>query len=423
MSRELFKTRLKPFGWVLLCKVVLYSMVLRLLLISALTFTAFVFPQENRRDFDTELDYQSEAIDKVRKEIEETRRRIKSEKKKEKSTARRLANIDKEISLTDKLYTQLRQELGKTETKIDKLSTAIQANERQLEILRDRYAARVVQMYKKGTLADIEKLLSSTSWRQAVYRAKYMGIISDVDQKTQNKIKSLLIDIGRQRIGLESSYRNKVRLKKDQEKSKVTLRASRKKRQRELDKIRNNQSELTNYLEEKQAGIQELESLLKKIRQEKSSYDRANRIRKQQAALKTQTFGKLKGQLPWPATGRVVKRFGRTWNSERKTTTENPGIDIKGKPGSPIRSVIGGIITTITYIRGYGTTIIIDHGGGFYTVYSHVTNVETNEENEVKAGDIIAYMGEAGTIDGSKLHFEIWGHGQKLNPEKWLMKR
>ena len=403
MSRELFKTKLKPFGWVLFCWVVLYSMVLRFLLINTLIFTSFIFSQESRRDFDAELDYQSEAINNVRKEIEETRRRIKSEKKKEKSTARRLTNIDKEISLTDKLYTQLKQELGKTETDIDKLSTAIQANEHQLEILRDRYAVRVVQMYKKGTLADIEKLLSSSSWRQAIYRSKYMGVISNIDQKTQNKIKSLLIDIGRQRIGLESSYRNKVRLKKDQEDSKVTLRASRKKRQQELDKIRNNQSELTKYLEEKQAGMQELESLLKKVRQERSSYDRADRIRKQQAALKTETFGKLKGQLPWPAAGRVVKKFGRTWNSERKTTTENPGIDIKGKPGSPVRSVIGGIITTITYIRGYGTTIIIDHGGGFYTVYSHVTNVETNEENEVQAGDIIAYMGNAGSIDGSKL--------------------
>ena len=423
MSRKLFNTKLKPFGWTLFCWVVLCGMVLRFLLINTLTFTSFVFPQESRRDFDAELDYQSEAIDKVRKEIEETRRRIKSEKQKEKSTARRLSNIDKEMSLTDKLYTQLKQELGKTETKIDKLSKVIRANERKLEILRDRYTARVVQMYKKGTLSDIEKLLSSTSWRQAVYRAKYMGIISDIDQKTQNKIKSLLIDIGKQRIGLESSYRNKVRLKKDQEKSKVTLRKSRKKRQHELDKIRKNQSELTKYLEEKQAGMQELESLLKKVRQDRSSYDRADRIRKQQAALKTQTFGKLKGQLPWPATGRVVKRFGRTWNSERKTTTDNPGIDIKGKPGSPIRSVIGGIITIITYIRGYGTTIIIDHGGGFYTVYSHVTNVETNEESEVRAGDIIAYMGDVGSIDGSKLHFEIWGHGQKLNPEKWLMKR
>ena len=67
--------------------------------------------------------------------------------------------------------------------------------------------------------------------------------------------------------------------------------------------------------------------------------------------------------------------------------------------------------------------LIIDHGGGFYTVYSHITNVEANEGVEVQAGDIIAYMGDAGSIEGSKLHFEIWGNGQKLNPEKWLMKR
>lgn len=398
-------------------------MLLRFLLIISVIINYNVLAQDDRRDFDSELNYQSNAIDKVKKEIEDTRRKIKSEKKKEKSTSRRLSNIDKEISLTNKLNNQLRNELNKTETEIEKLSKGIQSNEQKLSLLRKRYSKRIVQMYKKGTLSDIEKVLSSSSWRQAMYRAKYMGIISDIDQRTQNKIKSLLIDIGKLRISLESNYRNKVRLKKDQEQSKVALRASRKKRQRELDKIKKNQSELTKYLEEKQAGIQELESLFKKIRQEKSSYDRADRIRKQQSALKTQVFSKLKGQLPWPAAGRVVKKFGRSWNPERKTTTENPGIDIKGKPGSTVRSVIGGIVTTITYIRGYGTTIIIDHGGGFYTVYSHVTNVEAIEEREVKAGDVIAYMGDAGSIEGSKLHFEIWGNGQKLNPEKWLMKR
>ena len=398
-------------------------MLLRFLLIISVFINDNLNAQDDRRDFDAELNYQSGAIDKVKKEIEETRRKIKSENKKEKSTSRRLSNIDKEISLTNKLYNQLKNELNKTEVEIDKLSKGIRANEQQLSKLRYRYSQRIVQMYKKGTLSDIEKILSSSSWRQAIYRTKYMGIISDIDQKTQNKIKSLLIDIGKQRISLESNYRNKVRLKKDQEESKVSLRASRKKRQRELDKIRKNQTELTKYLEEKQAGMQELEALLKKIRQEKSSYDRADRIKKQQTALKTQVFSKLKGQLPWPASGRVVKTFGRSWNPERKTTTENPGIDIKGKPGSPVRSIIGGIITTITYIRGYGTTLIIDHGGGFYTVYSHITNVEANEGQEVQAGDVIAYMGDAGSVEGSKLHFEIWGNGQKLNPEKWLMKR
>ena len=398
-------------------------MLSRFLLIICVIINYNIYAQDDRRDFDAELNYQSGAIDKVKKEIEDTRRKIKSQKQKERTTSRRLSNIDKEISLTNKLYSELKNELNKSEIEIDKLSNGIKANEEQLSKLRYRYSQRIIQMYKKGTLSDIEKMLSSSSWRQAMYRAKYMGIISDIDQRTQNKIKSLLIDIGKQRILLESNYRNKMRLKKDQEQSKVSLRASRKKRQKELDKIRKNQSELTKYLEEKQAGMQELEALLKKIRQQKSSFDRADRIKKQQAALKTQVFGKLKGQLPWPATGRVVKKFGRSWNPERKTTTENPGIDIKGKPGSPVRSIIGGIVTTITYIRGYGTTLIIDHGGGFYTVYSHITSVEANEGLEVQAGDVIAYMGDAGSVEGSKLHFEIWGNGQKLNPEKWLMKR
>tara|TARA_X000001036_G_scaffold5213_1_gene4698 strand:+ start:5089 stop:6285 length:1197 start_codon:yes stop_codon:yes gene_type:complete len=398
-------------------------MLSRFLLIICVIINYNIYAQDDRRDFDAELNYQSGAIDKVKKEIEDTRRKIKSQKQKERTTSRRLSNIDKEISLTNKLYSELKNELNKSEIEIDKLSNGIKANEEQLSKLRYRYSQRIIQMYKKGTLSDIEKMLSSSSWRQAMYRAKYMGIISDIDQRTQNKIKSLLIDIGKQRILLESNYRNKMRLKKDQEQSKVSLRASRKKRQKELDKIRKNQSELTKYLEEKQAGMQELEALLKKIRQQKSSFDRADRIKKQQAALKTQVFGKLKGQLPWPASGRVVKKFGRSWNPERKTTTENPGIDIKGKPGSPVRSIIGGIVTTITYIRGYGTTLIIDHGGGFYTVYSHITSVEANEGLEVQAGDVIAYMGDAGSVEGSKLHFEIWGNGQKLNPEKWLMKR
>ena len=108
--------------------------------------------------------------------------------------------------------------------------------------------------------------------------------------------------------------------------------------------------------------------------------------------------------------------------AELKTTTDSPGIDIEGTPKAPVRAVLNGIVTTITYIRGYGTTIIIDHGGGFYTVYTHVTDLQVHEDGEVKSRDIIAYTGDAGAINGSKLHFEIWGNQKKLNPEHWLIK-
>jgi septal ring factor EnvC (AmiA/AmiB activator) len=177
------------------------------------------------------------------------------------------------------------------------------------------------------------------------------------------------------------------------------------------------------YLTEKQAGVKQLEAIITKIREDIDRVDREERIRRQQRALKAKEFPKLKGQLAWPAEGRVITKFGRQWNPKLKTTTENPGIDIKGKPGSEIRVVLGGIVTTITFIRGFGTTIIVDHGNGFYTVYSHVTNVEINEDSEVRGGDVIAYMGDSGSINGSQLHFEVWGEGKILDPEKWLQKK
>ena len=232
-----------------------------------------------------------------------------------------------------------------------------------------------------------------------------------------------MIQIGKQKLELEAVLRKKRRLKRDREKTLTSLRSKKKKEQRELVKIRKSQKDLNVYLTEKQAGVKQLESILKKIQEDIARAEREDRIRRQQMVLKSKEFPKLKGQLQWPAEGRVVTKFGRQWNPKLKTTTENPGIDIKGKPGSEIRSVLGGIVTTITFIRGFGTTIIIDHGGGFYTVYSHVTNVETNEDSQVRSGDVIAYMGDSGSINGSQLHFEIWGQGKKLNPEYWLTKR
>ena len=109
--------------------------------------------------------------------------------------------------------------------------------------------------------------------------------------------------------------------------------------------------------------MKQLEVIIKKIREDIARLDREERIRRQQIALQSKEFPKLKGQIAWPAEGRVSAKFGRQWNPKLKNHKQkNPGIDIKGKPGSEIKTVLGGVVTTITFIRGYGTTIIIDHG-------------------------------------------------------------
>lgn len=379
--------------------------------------------QSDDRDYDEELKYQNAAINALKTEISQLRSKIQTAESRERSATNRISSLDEEISLTAKLIQSLKIEEEKTRAKILQLKNDILKNENELETLRIRYKERVVNAYRKGNLTDLERVFSSTTWRQAIYRAQYLKIISDIEKKLTKKIEKLLIEISQQKLELESILRNNLNLVRDKAQQISSYRNMRINREKELNRIRNDKKALANYIDEKEAGIIQLESIIKKVLEDKARFEREIRIRQQQEALKTKSFKALKGQLPWPSKGRVITKFGRQWNSKLKTTTENPGIDIKGQPGSPIRSVLGGVVTTITYIRGYGTTIIIDHGGGFYTVYSHVTNIQTTVDGQVRNGDIIAYMGDSGSINGSKLHFEIWGKGQKLNPEQWLIKK
>ena len=383
----------------------------------------FIIAQSDERDYDEELKYQNDAINALKTEINQLRLKIKTAESRERSASTRISSLDEEISLTAKLIRSLKSEEEKTRKRILQLKSDILKNENELESLRARYKKRVVNSYRKGRLTDLEKVFSSTTWRQAIYRTQYLKIISDIEKKLTNQIERLLIQISQQKLELEAALRNNLKLVRDKQQQISSYRDMRIDREKELNRIRNDKKALSNYIEEKEAGIIQLESIIKKVLEDKARFERELRIRKQQEALKTKSFKALKGQLPWPAEGRIIAKFGRQWNSKLKTTTENPGIDIKGQPGSPIRTVLGGVVTTITYIRGYGTTIIVDHGGGFYTVYSHVTNIQTVVDGQVRNGDIIAYMGDSGSINGSKLHFEIWGKGQKLDPEKWLIKK
>ena len=386
-------------------------------------FFGTVNSQSSQRDYSEELRYQNDAINKMKKEIEELSSKLRKANINETTTSKRITNLDEELALVNKLIQSLKKEENSNRTKVNNLKGRIKIKEDELELLRGRYEQRIRNTYLKGKVSDLEKVLSSTSWRQAVYRTQYLKIISSIEQTMTKEIEGILLTINKDKLKLESLLRQSISLKRDKQKQMTSLRKMRIRREKELNRIRQDKSALANYMQEKSAGVKQLESIIKKVLEDKARSEREERIRQQQQALKTKEFNLLKGQLPWPTEGRVILKFGKQWNPRLKTTTDNPGIDIKGQPGSPIRSTMSGVVTTITYIRGYGTTVIIDHGGGFYTVYSHVTNIQTQVDSEVRSGDVIAYMGDSGSVNGSKLHFEVWGKGQKLDPEKWLIKK
>jgi septal ring factor EnvC (AmiA/AmiB activator) len=395
---------------------------IRFTIIILIILSGFSFGQRYSKDFDKQLQEQDNTINALKNEIAKTRQDIQKQQNKERDKAKRISSLEREISLTSQLINKLNRVERYTKSQIIKLEQFISENERLLETYLSRYEKRALEIYKKGSPSLLVKLLSSASWRQAVYRARYMKLVSNIEKAMQDSIQLLLVDISNQKSDLNYVLRKNINTKNDKAKQQALLSKNKKITQNELKNIQKNKNELEKYLAEKKEGLKQLEVVRQKILNDKNKSLREKRIREQQRYLNTKQFAELKGHLLWPIEGKIVTKFGSQRNAVLKTTTENPGIDIEGTPRSPVRAVLNGIVTTITFIRGYGTTIIIDHGGGFYTVYTHVTDLQIHEDGEVKSRDIIAYTGDADAINGSKLHFEIWGNQKKLNPEHWLIK-
>ena len=131
-------------------------------------FLVSAFSQRSQRDFERELKAQNSAIQSLKDEIESTKKRIASENRKEKSSVRKMSNLSEEISLLQKLLNELGKEEKLLVTDITRMERKIGESENELEQLRILYAKRLSSMYKKGQISNLERVLSSTFWRQAV---------------------------------------------------------------------------------------------------------------------------------------------------------------------------------------------------------------------------------------------------------------
>ncbi|GGS23770.1 peptidase [Actinokineospora fastidiosa] len=115
-----------------------------------------------------------------------------------------------------------------------------------------------------------------------------------------------------------------------------------------------------------------------------------------------------------PTTGIFTSGFGARWGRTHY------GIDIANRIGTPIVSVADGRVIEAGPAGGFGLWLRVQHDDGTIAVYGHINDYVVNEGDRVKAGELIAHMGNRGQSTGPHLHFEIWQDGYKMNPSSWL---
>ncbi|MBP2642353.1 MAG: Peptidase [Firmicutes bacterium] len=123
----------------------------------------------------------------------------------------------------------------------------------------------------------------------------------------------------------------------------------------------------------------------------------------------------------WPAKGEVTSRFG--WRSSPwggGGDDWHPGLDIAGDYGSPIVATADGTVEYSSWYSGYGNLVRIDHGNGIETMYGHCAQFAVHVGQQVKKGEVIAYMGSTGYSTGTHCHYEIRVNGTAVNPASFL---
>lgn len=351
-------------------------------------------------------------LKKIQKKLSEEKRKVKLTIKKEESILSELEQINKILEKKREELKYYDRQLSKTHSRIRALENEISLLNGKLHIRRNLLKERLIALYKQryGDIALI--LVSAKDYQDLIQRSRYINLIAYHDSKLmkiyRNGIEELNIKMDR----LETLKKELEVNKKNVNKKTGEMQAERKKKDKLLASIKSKRSSYEKMVEELEESSKNLHELIEKLEKEKRP-----------SPIGGKGFIRLRGRLPWPIDGSVLASYGRQKDPEFNIPTFKKGIEIKASIGDTVRAVSGGRVVYADWFKGYGLLLIINHGGGYHTLYAHLSEIFYKTGDIIKRGQTIGKIGESGVLTEASLYFEIRYKGKPVDPLDWLRKK
>ncbi len=356
-----------------------------------------------------------QSLTDLRKEIDRLEKTLKGKENQERSLLELVEDLNREIGLRQTLLSRLESEKKSKERQIAQSQRNLSKAEVEFGERKAQVSKRLVSMYKRGTVSDLEILLSVSNFNQALVWLRYQKRILEHHQRSLQQLLAKRQEIMQinQRLGREKTEKEQLIAEVESEKKK--LEDKKEAQKGPLSRLRKDKDAIQRQIEERKRAYAQIE---KRIVQEEARKKTPTEIKR----LDNVGFAKLQGRLPWPVSGRIDESFGMHKHPISKTEYENRGIDIKTEPNANVGVVADGRVISILWVPSFGNVVLVDHGG-YYTVYSQLVVVDVASGDYLTQGDIIGQVGDTQSLYGATLHFEVWKGGEKyLNPITWLGK-
>lgn len=371
---------------------------------------------DTAKSLDKRIESQQSELDRIKQKIDEHRAQSKKLKKQESEVISKLSNLEKEINLSQSFLKNLKQQEALMNERIDSLRVAVAGEDETLTRQKTALGKRLRQMYKRDPNYRLEILLGSDNIQQAMQRYKFAKLIAEQDASLIEEVRYKKLTLERESAQLTESLAEMVVLRNSRQEEAQRLDRSKRQRETMLAQIRSEQSTREKAIKDLEKSQEELRNLIGNMEKKRLDLER-------QGIVTAGEFAKLKGKLIWPVDGKIMRGFGQIKHPKFGTVTFNNGVDIGAPSGTPVRSVAPGVIEFVDWIDAYGKCIIVNHGSGYYTLYAHVSTTFVSNGQKVEHGDVIAEVGDTGSLEGYECHFEIRQSKQALNPLEWLAKK
>jgi septal ring factor EnvC (AmiA/AmiB activator) len=373
-------------------------------------------PAQQSEGAEARIRAQRDELQRIRAERDELEQKMAGLQNTAHELADEVSLLDKQHDATARMVKSLDQQLIAITDEVQATTANLTSSEREAMMKRAVLQRRLIEIYKRGPLYSAEVLFSAQSVGQLVARYKYLHLLALRDKGLVNRLEDLHNRIESQHFQLvrlqssvienraqkEREAARLVELEKLQTRNLVRVRADAKRTKARLAELERSEARLNNFIASLEA-------------ERRKASGRSGAAPLAPSSIRTTDIGRL----DWPVNGSFLYRFGRFVNPNNTTTRWN-GIGITAPVGTTVKSVSAGTVAYTGPMGTYGNTLILEHGGGDYSVYGSLDKIDVRKGARVIKGQAIGTVGVSDPALGAHLHFEIRRGGPAVDPAEWL---
>lgn len=363
----------------------------------------------------------------IKRELTEKKLLLKKTKKVESKVSGELDQIQKYLREKEASLNSLGRDMKGVETSLNRTQRDIDLAKAEAERKKQQINRRLTSVYKAGEAGSLRMFFSSESFPQMTENLRYMRSVLENDKKLFADYNAKMENLRVLKASLERDVARKEKIKSSIEVKKQEIEQEKNKKAGYLLKVREDKKTYMSSIKELQANANRLQAMVERL--EARSRKGYNSKNKNKAVVGSEHLlpnvpdkglGTQKGRLNLPVKGNIVGQFGRHKHPEFNSYTVNNGISIEAPAGTQIHAIYEGQVIFADYFKGYGNMVIVDHGGGFFSLYAHAANLFKKVGATVAKNDVVASVGDTDSSKGPMLYFEIRYQGKPVDPSPWF---